>query len=340
MAGILDVIGRRRLFGANGNLNDRLRMVGVTPWNTNRNPVRMAGGLDSSTQTLAAGISPSAEPVPHQLRFAPGAGQAAVAQIGHGAASELASEQSCSEAAKPGPLLLQRARDTFGDYRRRPDEYLSRPEGQGIGTRMAKGAGRTLVGVPETIADVAAPPETTGEKIAAFMPGGLVLKRAVIDPAIAEERTALQQLKEGRYSEAAGHALAGSLPLVGPWAANLGERAGQRDIAGAAGKAGTARLLPKITGRIARTVGGGMRNAAYRGMIEQPIDASINEGLATSPTPYLQDLRDLRRDLVLQRRIGPDMALQSPLVPLAAGAAGLRPTLRRRLLEVGYDQNH
>jgi len=239
---------------------------------------------------------------------------------------------------------------------------------------MAIGVGRTLGGIPETIADVAAPPETTGEKIAAFMPGGLALKRAVIDPAIAEERTALQQLKEERYSEAAGHASAGGLPLVGPWAANLGERAGQGDIAGATGEAGTALLLPKITGRIARTIGAGMRNAAYRSMngllgtrasastlsrmpgrgvveegivaarrpsllekvkarsaarnaelnellqrpenaakridvrpsIEQPVDARIKEGLVTSPNPYLQSLRDLRRDLTLRRSMGPE----------------------------------
>ncbi len=44
-------------------------------------------------------------------------------------------------------------------------------------------------------------------------------------------------LREGRYSEAVGHAAAGALPLVGPAAAAAGEQIASGDIAGGIGKA-------------------------------------------------------------------------------------------------------
>ncbi len=54
----------------------------------------------------------------------------------------------------------------------------------------------------------------------------------------AEQASALwQQPGIAPKIQAAGHELAGALPLVGPWAANLGTQAGTGDIGGAAGQA-------------------------------------------------------------------------------------------------------
>lgn len=46
---------------------------------------------------------------------------------------------------------------------------------------------------------------------------------------------AREAASKGRYSEAVGHAAAGSIPLIGPTAAAIGEQAAEGDIAGAAG---------------------------------------------------------------------------------------------------------
>lgn len=57
------------------------------------------------------------------------------------------------------------------------------------------------------------------------------------DPAKQSFGKAAESAKEGHYAEAAGHAMAGATPLVGPWAESLGEQAGKGDIGGAVGNA-------------------------------------------------------------------------------------------------------
>lgn len=56
-------------------------------------------------------------------------------------------------------------------------------------------------------------------------------------------------VRQGRYSEAAGHGLAGVLPIVGPAAAHIGEKIGQGDVA---------RGLGEATGLIGTVVAPGM----------------------------------------------------------------------------------
>jgi hypothetical protein len=54
----------------------------------------------------------------------------------------------------------------------------------------------------------------------------------------------------GRISSAAGHAAAGALPLVGPTAANAGDKIGEGDVAGGLGEAaglGLSAVTPQIT---------------------------------------------------------------------------------------------
>lgn len=58
--------------------------------------------------------------------------------------------------------------------------------------------------------------------------------------------SAREAYERGGLSEAAGHAAAGVLPMVGPLAAEIGEQAGAGDIAGAAGKTFGLLAGPKI----------------------------------------------------------------------------------------------
>jgi hypothetical protein len=59
--------------------------------------------------------------------------------------------------------------------------------------------------------------------------------KALVGAQADQFRKAGEAYQQGRLSEAAGYAGAGVLPLVGPWAAGIGEQAGAGDIAGAAG---------------------------------------------------------------------------------------------------------
>jgi hypothetical protein len=65
----------------------------------------------------------------------------------------------------------------------------------------------------------------------------------------------------GRISSAAGHAAAGALPLVGPTAANAGDKIGEGDVAGGLGEAaglGLSAVTPEIT----KGLGKGLMRAA------------------------------------------------------------------------------
>jgi hypothetical protein len=63
------------------------------------------------------------------------------------------------------------------------------------------------------------------------------LHKFVKAPSDDQVKKASKALESGNRVEAAGHILASALPLVGPWAAGLGEQAGTGDIGGAVGSA-------------------------------------------------------------------------------------------------------
>lgn len=77
-------------------------------------------------------------------------------------------------------------------------------------------------------------------------------KKYVRDPAFRE-----QELARNAKSpmESIGHSVAESLPLVGPWAASLGEQAGTGDIGGAAARGGSQVLAGEAAARIPGKVG-------------------------------------------------------------------------------------
>lgn len=61
----------------------------------------------------------------------------------------------------------------------------------------------------------------------------IVINKNIVDPAVAE----WQKGKQEGGLPGIGHQVAAALPLVGPWAASLGERAGTGDVGGAAAEA-------------------------------------------------------------------------------------------------------
>lgn len=120
--------------------------------------------------------------------------------------------------------------------------------------RIAAGVARVPVGIAETAYDLAKPPQGRTEKILDITPGGLPIKRAIVDPAIGEFHKAVDDYNKGHYSEMLGHGAAGLIPLVGPWAASMGERAGKGDIAGTAAELVTGLAAPKIAEKVMPTV--------------------------------------------------------------------------------------
>lgn len=164
-----------------------------------------------------------------------------------------------SGGSSPGQQSSPPAEPSFRD---KIDSYLNNTSDDGMVARALKGAGRALVGIPETVADVTKAPQTTAEKVVDMVPGGLAMKRALWDPAVDQAQKAANNWKRGQISEAMGHGAAAVLPMVGPWAANMGERAGQGDFAGTGAELATGLLVPKIAGKIVGKVARGVDTAS------------------------------------------------------------------------------
>lgn len=92
---------------------------------------------------------------------------------------------------------------------------------------------------------------------------------------------------EGRYSEAVGHGLAGSLPLVGPAAAAAGERIGSGDVAGGLGEA--AGLLAPIAGARAAARGVQKVAAPFKGKVNPQVAAAAQRQGVEMPAAALSD---------------------------------------------------
>src|SRR6188768_1224113 len=108
---------------------------------------------------------------------------------------------------------------------------------RGAVERFASGFGNAVTGAVSGVYHAATDPMTEDEKVSGFslLPGLTAAKRMLIDPQIDRLKKAKELYGNGRYVEAAGNALAGVTPVVGPAAAAVGEQAGTGDIAGAAG---------------------------------------------------------------------------------------------------------
>ena len=86
---------------------------------------------------------------------------------------------------------------------------------------------------------------------------------------------------EGRYSEALGHAAAGSLPLIGPAAAQAGEQIGSGDVAGGSG-AGLGLIASMFAPRVASGVAKGGVGVVNK--IRAPFAGSVDSGVVAAAT--------------------------------------------------------
>jgi hypothetical protein len=102
--------------------------------------------------------------------------------------------------------------------------------------------------------------------------------------------------QQGRYSEMAGHGLAGVVPLVGPVAANVGEQIASGDVAGGMGAATGLVTGAALTGPAMRAAGGVVKPAAqaagrrlYQSALK-PTKATLNDVRPTAGMTAQQTL--------------------------------------------------
>lgn len=123
-----------------------------------------------------------------------------------------------------------------------PDWYGFTPGN--IAANLYGGAKGAIGGIASVAHDLLSNPNWAGGP-------GSTLDKFVTQPALAQHAEANQLLKQGRPIESFGHELAANIPLVGPWAAGLGEQAGTGDIGGAAAQLGGATIGAKGTAKVA-----------------------------------------------------------------------------------------
>lgn len=82
-----------------------------------------------------------------------------------------------------------------------------------------------------------------------------LLHKYITNPADVEQAKAMQDIGSGHKLSGFGHSVAAALPLVGPWAASLGEQAGSGDVGGALSKGGAQALAAEAIPRIPRAMG-------------------------------------------------------------------------------------
>ena len=116
---------------------------------------------------------------------------------------------------------------------------------------------------------------------------------------------AKEALGEGRYSEAFGHGLAGAVPLIGPGAAEMGERIGSGDGAGGLGEAATA-MFPMGSLGLARhakvPVAGATR--ALPEILQRSARNQYNQALGATTGPMKRRSGRVTPELLGQRVTG------------------------------------
>lgn len=73
-----------------------------------------------------------------------------------------------------------------------------------------------------------------------------VYNRMIAQPSAAEQAKVTQSFEKNSPFEAVGHQVAAAVPLIGPWAANVGERIGSGDVSGGLTEAGTVFAGPEL----------------------------------------------------------------------------------------------
>lgn len=135
--------------------------------------------------------------------------------------------------------------------------------------RFAKGAWSVLnpVGIAEGLYQTVRHPLDTATNI--------------VNAQVDQAQKSAQLAKEGRYTEAAGHAAAAALPVIGPAAAHAGERMASGDVAGGLGE-GTALLAPFATTPVFNGIRGLTPN-----MVKEAAASALEEGAARRVTDVM-----------------------------------------------------
>lgn len=76
------------------------------------------------------------------------------------------------------------------------------------------------------------------------------LHKFIEQPMLDQSAKAAADLKAGNTTSGVGHAVASGIPMIGPFAASLGEQAGTGDVGGAAAKGAAQVVTPMIAGKL------------------------------------------------------------------------------------------
>ena len=139
----------------------------------------------------------------------------------------------------PAAAALQGPARTSGEATAIPENY---------GFTAGNMAGQAWRGTKELVGglydmgkDVLFPPGASESEKLSYL-----AHRYIIDPAKAEDERAKTAATP---AESIGHSVASAIPLVGPWAASLGEQAGTGDVGGALARGGTQVLASDLGGK-------------------------------------------------------------------------------------------
>ena len=156
------------------------------------------------------------------------------------------------------------------------------------GTAVGQGL-KDLVTAPVAMA------KSVGSAAMEGAPGGIpgmlgnVVKRLVLDPAMAQGSKAIDAVKQGRFVEAGGHGLAALVPMVGPASADIGEKLGTGDpetMARGVGDLGAMAAAPsamRLTGRMATGVGNALKSGGRSAYLRA---AKIPDAITKRTTTY------------------------------------------------------
>ena len=183
---------------------------------------------------------------------------------------------------------LQRAVDAAKGARE--NERKIRGEQPSLGSQIGAGllqSAKNVASIPLNLAKVAWEESQKGGSPAMF--GPRLAGRLIVQPAVEQGRKSKDALSQGRYSEAAGHGLAAALPVLGPQAADIGEKIGTGNpekIVEALGDVGSFAVsgpAARLAGRFASKAGSGAQSAAESGWLRV---AKINVPIAKRTNTY------------------------------------------------------
>lgn len=144
------------------------------------------------------------------------------------------------------------------------------PEGSAM-SRVMSNIGSNLVGIPQGLANIF---------LAGY--GDQEAMRRLTQPQIDQFLQAVDAGKAGRTSEAAGHAAAAAIPLLGPPAAQAGEQIASGDYAGGLANAATQVALQATPGVVGRRVARSMGGADNVTQMNQALNATTRENKVRS----------------------------------------------------------